>query len=196
VDDAALLAAVAKGDAVAFRELVTRHHRAVVRVARYYVPTDATAEDVAQETWIAVMKGAARFEGRSSVTTWLFRIASNTARKAGVRERRSVPIDPTDPVPAARFDEGGAWNSAPQPFTDVIDARLDRSELVRAAREELDSLGEPQRTVVTLRDVEGLSVTEVADVLGLSEANVRVIAYRGRARIRERLENMVRGGAS
>jgi RNA polymerase sigma-70 factor, ECF subfamily len=89
VDDAELLAQLLGGDEKAFAELVGRYHASLVRVARYYVNSDASAQDVAQETWIAVMKGADRFEGRSSFKTWLFRILVNRARSLGVKEHRT-----------------------------------------------------------------------------------------------------------
>jgi RNA polymerase sigma-70 factor (ECF subfamily) len=96
-------------------------------------------------------------------------------------------------VAAHRFDEGGFWSDPPVPFTDAIDARLDNAALLHAVRAAIDALGEPQQAVVTLRDVEGLSTQEVATLLGLSEANVRVILHRGRARVREIVEEAVKG---
>jgi RNA polymerase sigma-70 factor (ECF subfamily) len=99
VDDEELLRKLRSGDESAFRELVSRYHTTLVRVARYHVDSDAAAEDVAQDTWIAVMKGVHRFEGRSSFKTWLFKILVNRARTAGSRDRRQVPVDPLSREP-------------------------------------------------------------------------------------------------
>jgi RNA polymerase sigma-70 factor (ECF subfamily) len=184
------------GDETAFSELVRRYHATLVKVAGYYVKTYASAEDVAQDTWIAVIRGAENFEGRSSFKTWLLRICINRARTLGVKEHRTVPTDPTasgPTVPASRFDQGGTWSDPPVPFTDTVDARVDNSVLVHAVRSAIASLGEPQLSVVTLRDVEGLSTEEVATLLGLSEANVRVILHRGRAKVRGLAESAMKG---
>lgn len=196
VDDLELLAAIGAGDEAAFTELVRRYHPSLVKVARYYVGSDATANDVAQETWMAVVRGIDRFEGRSSFKTWLLRICVNRARSIGTREHRQVPIDPTEQgpsVPANRFDEGGAWTDPPTPFSDSIDEAVSNAELVAAVRGAISALGDPQQSVVTLRDVEGLSTQEVAELLGLSVANVRVILHRGRAKVRELVEHQMRG---
>ena len=196
MDDAELLHNLLGGDESSFTELVRRYHPTLVKVARYYVASAASAEDVAQDTWIAVLKGIEKFEGRSSFKTWLLRICVNRARTSGVKEHRSVPVDPNESGPsvsAHRFDEGGMWSEPPVPFTDAIDNRLDNAGLLGAVRDAIDSLGEPQQAVVTLRDVEGLSTQEVATLLGLSEANVRVILHRGRARVREIVEEVVKG---
>ena len=196
MDDAELLESLLGGDESAFTELVRRYHPTLVKVARYYVRSAASAEDVAQDTWIAVLKGIERFEGRSSFKTWLLRICVNRARTSGVKEHRSIPVDPNESGPtvaAHRFDKGGLWSDPPVPFTEAIDSRLDNTALLSAVRGAIDALGEPQQAVVTLRDVEGLSTQEVATLLGLSEANVRVILHRGRARVREIVEEAMKG---
>ncbi|MGD0852707.1 MAG: RNA polymerase sigma factor [Acidimicrobiales bacterium] len=196
MDDAELLGRLLGGDESAFTELVRRYHVTLVKIARYYVASAATAEDVAQDTWIAVLKGIERFEGRSSFKTWLLRICVNRARTSGVKEHRTIPFDPNESGPSVssqRFDQAGMWSEPPVPFTEAIDSRLDNSALLNAVRKAIDELGEPQQAVVTLRDVEGLSTQEVATLLGLSEANVRVILHRGRARVREIVEEAVKG---
>ena len=196
MDDAELLQDLLGGDESSFTELVRRHHSTLVKVARYYVASASSAEDVAQDTWIAVMRGIEKFEGRSSFKTWLLRICVNRARTTGVKEHRSIPVDPNESGPsvsAHRFDQGGFWSDPPVPFTDAIDSRLDDTALLSAVRHAIDALGEPQQSVVTLRDVEGLSTQEVAALLELSEANVRVILHRGRARVREIVEEVVKG---
>ncbi len=196
MDDAELLQNLLGGDESSFTELVRRHHSTLVKVARYYVASAPSAEDVAQDTWIAVMRGIEKFEGRSSFKTWLLRICVNRARTTGVKEHRSIPVDPNESGPsvsAHRFDQGGFWSDPPVPFTDAIDSRLDDTALLSAVRHAIDALGEPQQSVVTLRDVEGLTTQEVAALLELSEANVRVILHRGRARVREIVEEVVKG---
>ena len=196
MEDEALLERILGGDHEAFRDLVERYQMSLVRLARYYVKSEASAEDVAQDTWIAVMQGLERFEGRSSFKTWLFRIAANRARKTGTREYRVVTVDPVDPVSSARFNEGGMWNEAPVPFTELINDKLANAGVLEACRNAIRDLPEPQQSVVTLRDVEGLSTREVSDLLELSEANTRVLLHRGRAKIRETLEETLTGGRS
>jgi len=191
VDDAELLQRLVEGDEGAFVEIVTRYHETLVRVARYYVKSEASAEDVAQDTWIAVLRGVERFEGRSSFKTWLLRILVNRARTTGVKEHRVIPKDPLSPersVSASRFDQGGTWIDPPVPFTELVDNRIGNGPLVKLVHECISRLPESARAVVTLRDVEGLSTTEVAELLDLSEANVRVILHRSRARIRTEVE--------
>ena len=194
-----LLEKLLVGDQDAFTTLVGRYHRSLVRVARYHVDSDAAAEDVAQDTWVAVLRGVHRFEGRSSFKTWLFKILVNRSRTAGSRDRRQVPVDPTIAEPAVdatRFDGHGAWTDPPTPLDDVVSAHLDDAAVVHAVRGAIDALPEPQQAVVTLRDVEGLSTYEVSALLGLTEANVRVILHRGRAKVRAALEGVARGGLS
>jgi RNA polymerase sigma-70 factor (ECF subfamily) len=191
MDDSALLARLLEGDEKAFVEIVRRYHESLVRVARYYVNSDASAEDVAQDTWIAVLRGVERFEGRSSFKTWLFRILVNRARTTGVKEHRVIPLDPLAAGPsvsATRFDQGGLWLEPPVPFTDTVEDALVNEPIIRLVHESIARLPETPRAVVTLRDVEGLSTTEVADLLGITEANVRVILHRSRARIRSEVE--------
>ena len=199
MDDAELLRRLLGGDEKAFTELVVRYNATLIRIALYYVNNQASAEDVAQDTWIAVLRGVDKFEGRSSFKTWLFRILVNRARSTGVREHRSISIDPLGndaSVAANRFDEGGAWRVAPEPFTDAIDRAVAHEKIVSLVHDAIARLGEPQRAVVTLRDVEGLSTMEVAELLELSVANARVILHRGRARVRSDVETNLRGGGS
>jgi RNA polymerase sigma-70 factor (ECF subfamily) len=199
VDDTELLQRLLAGDEKAFVEIVTRYHESLVRVARYYVGSEASAEDVAQETWIAVLRGVDRFEGRSSFKTWLFRILVNRARTAGVKEHRVIAVDPQMSdisVSPSRFDQGGQWSEPPVPFTDAIEDGIANEPLVRLVHESIARLPEAARAVVTLRDVQGLSTTEVAELLGITEANVRVILHRSRARIRSEVEAKMQVGGS
>jgi RNA polymerase sigma-70 factor (ECF subfamily) len=193
VDDEELLRRFLAGDREAFRGLVERYQSTLVQIARRYVSSPALAEDVAQDTWLAVLRGASRFEGRSSFKTWLFHIVANRARTTGVRERRQIPIDPTDPVAANRFDSGGMWKVPPPSFADLLADAQDRARAVETLRAAIADLPEAPRSVVTLRDVEGLSTREVAELLGMSEANVRVVLHRARTQLRDQLERVVKG---
>jgi RNA polymerase sigma-70 factor (ECF subfamily) len=196
VDDADLLEQLMGGDQAAFQEIVTKYHDALVRLARYYVGSDASAEDVAQETWIAVLRGLERFEGRSSFKTWLFHIAANRARTKGVKEHRSVPVDlSTDATAlAGRFNRGGFWSDPPVPFSERVEDAITNGPIVHAVHASIARLPDVARAVVTLRDVQGLSTTEAAQLLELSEANVRVILHRARSKIRSDVEAQMREG--
>lgn len=195
MEDLELLAQMLGGDEKAFTELVARYNSTLIRVARYYVGSDASAEDVAQETWIAVIRGVSSFEGRSTFKTWLFHILVNRARSVGSREHRMIAVDPNESsgLAPSRFDQGGMWREPPVPFTDVIENGMVNQRIVQLVREAISLLPEPQQAVVTLRDVEGLSTKEVADLLELSEANARVILHRGRTRVRADVESKMKG---
>jgi RNA polymerase sigma-70 factor (ECF subfamily) len=183
------------GDEDAFMELVRRYHRLMLRVARGYVRTDAVAEEVVQEAWLAVLRGIDRFEGRSSFKTWLLRIVANRAMTQGVREARSVPFasleDDDEPsVSPERFHpEGepgaGAWSAPPEPWPeDQVLADETRAVIAKA----IDELPGLQRAVVSMRDIEGWSSEEVQEALDISAANQRVLLHRGRQRVRAALE--------
>ena len=187
------------GDEAAFRELVARHDRAMRRLARSYVQTVAAADEVVQETWLAVIRGLARFEGRSSLKTWIFRILVNRAQSRGARERRVVPFsallseseDPT--VDPDRFlgpghPVAGYWSQTPHRFFELPEERLLAEEAVALIAEAIAGLPERQRRVIELRDVEGWESEEVCDSLGLSPANQRVLLHRARAAVRADLE--------
>jgi len=207
--DATLLTALRAGDERAFAELVDRYGPLLMRIARMHVRTDAAAEDVVQETWLGVLKGLKRFEGRSSLKTWLVRIAQNRARTRGERDARSVPLsalagageDDGPTVDADRFlDRGharwpGHWAAAPRPW-EMPEERLLGRETLEVVREAIAALPERQATVIALRDVEGLSSEEVCDALELSEGNQRVLLHRARARVREALAGHLDGEAS
>jgi RNA polymerase sigma-70 factor (ECF subfamily) len=199
VDDTELLEQLLNGDERAFVELVSRYHEPLARVARYYVSNDASAEDVVQDTWIAVLRGLERFEGRSTLKTWLFRICVNRARTTGTKEHRTIPVDvmaAEASVSPSRFNKGGMWIDPPAPFTDAIDDALVNGPLVHLVHASIARLPATSRAVVTLRDVEGLTTADVAELLELSEANVRVILHRSRAKIRSEVEEAVREGES
>jgi RNA polymerase sigma-70 factor (ECF subfamily) len=177
------------GDEQTFIDLVRRHHDAMIRVARSMVPSHAVAQEVVQDTWIAVLRGMDGFEGRSSFQTWLYRILINRARSAGVREHRHVPIgDHECSVDPSRFDEDGQWSLPPEHWSDDLDDRLQAGELSASIWSALDELPVRQRSVVALRDLEGMRSTEVCELLDITEANQRVLLHRGRSRMREALE--------
>jgi RNA polymerase sigma-70 factor, ECF subfamily len=197
--DADLIAAVREGDEEAFLALVTAHHGAMVRVARPYVPSDAVAQEVVQETWLAVLEGLDRFEGRSSLQTWMFRILVNRARTRGARERRSVPfadlssIEEEPAVDSGRFQGErepypGHWSSPPNRWDELPEDRLQSKETLRRIRTAIDALPANYREVITLRDIEGWSSLEVCNALGLTETNQRVLLHRARSRVRRALE--------
>jgi RNA polymerase sigma-70 factor, ECF subfamily len=188
--DAPLLDRLRSGDERAFMILVERYRPAMLRLAAGYVPSHAIAEEVVQDAWLGFLRGLGRFEGRSSVRTWLFRILINRARSTGVRERRSTAVsDLTATVDAARFDPTGHWLTPPEPWTDLIDDRLTAAKMAVAVKVAMIDLPVRQREVVTLRDIEGLSSEEVCDVLDISDANQRVLLHRGRSRLRQLLES-------
>jgi RNA polymerase sigma-70 factor (ECF subfamily) len=188
--DRELLEQVRAGEERAFVELVARYQSSLVRLARTYVSSDAIAEDVAQDTWLAVLRGLDGFEGRSTFRTWLFQILVNRARSTGVREHRSIAVGDAGPaVDASRFDASGAWMSPPQHWVEDSDERLSAQTLTVPIRDALELLPPRQREVVLLRDVDGLSSEEVCRVLEISEANQRVLLHRGRSGLRTALED-------
>jgi RNA polymerase sigma-70 factor (ECF subfamily) len=185
VDEGELVDRLRAGDEEAFATVVRAYHPYLCRLARSFVGSSAVAEEVVQDTWLAVVRGVERFEGRSSLKTWLYRILVNRARSTATRERRT---DSGLDVDAERFDATGAWSSPPVPWSDQVDDRVFAEQVAACAHELLDTLPEAQRQVVALRDVEGLAAPEVADLLGLTDGNQRVLLHRGRARLRARLE--------
>jgi len=194
-DEVGLLDRLRAGDEQAFVTLVRQHHPALVRLASTYVPNRDVAEEVVQEAWLGVVRGIEKFEGRSSLKTWLYRIVVNRARSAGVREHRETPADLSGPRdPSERFGSDGGWVDPPVPWTDQVDDRLTAVSLVDRLRTCLDRLPDVQRQVVTLRDIDGLTPGETCTVLGISEANQRVLLHRGRARLRGWLDVEMREG--
>ena len=162
--DVDLLARLRAGDEAAFVTLVGRYNGSLLRLARTYVPSDAVAEEAVQETWMGVVRGVDRFEGRSSFKTWLFRILINRARTAGVREPRSVALADDEPaVDPARFTSGGAWAEPLQPWEADADDRLVAATWSQTLGQALDDLPPRQRAIVVLRDVEGLPSDDVCD---------------------------------
>ena len=184
--DVELLDALRVGDDAAFATLVGRYHTRMLRLAEAFVPTRAVAEEVVQDTWLGVVKGIHRFEGRSSVKTWLFRILVNRAKATGMREPRNAALDDGDGLDG-RFDAGGHWAEPLEPWAS-IDARLDATEIARRVKECLPKLPDAQRQVLILRDIEGADSAEVCDLLKISATNQRVLLHRARSHVRGMLE--------
>ncbi|KQY08155.1 RNA polymerase subunit sigma-24 [Mycobacterium sp. Root135] len=199
-DEATLITALRARDEVAFAELVDRHTASMLSVARGYVPNAAIAEEVVQETWIALLKGIDAFEGRSSLRTWLFAVMINIAKRRGVRERRDADVAIAaftgGTVDPARFRaDGEQWSGhwreteEPSPFPETPEGSALGAELVAVTRRALEVLPERQRVVVTMRDMLGFDSAEVCQLLDISVANQRVLLHRGRAVVRAQLED-------
>lgn len=188
--DNELVARLQAGDEQAFVALVRRHHDSMIRVASSLVPSAAVAEEVVQDTWLAVLRGIGGFHGRSSLRTWLFAILVNRARTTGVKERRNVAVaDPAPAVEAARFDATGHWVSSPEQWLEEAENRAQAGKIADRIRSAIDELPGRQRQVVTLRDIEGMTSEEVRGVLDISEINQRVLLHRGRSRVRQVIED-------
>ena len=197
--DGELVAALRAGDEEAFRLLVRQWHAGMLRVARIYVPSRSIAEEVVQETWLRVLGALDRFEGRSSLKTWAFRILVNTAKTRAQRERRVVPFSVlTDPgrVPEAAVEperflpdghphHPGGWASPPRVLPEERALAAETRAVVARA---IDALPASQRAVISLRDVEGWSADEVRNALDISDVNQRVLLHRARSKVRLALE--------
>ena len=201
-EETALVAALRRRDERAFAALLERYHAALVRLAAVYVRDRGVAEEVAQEIWIGVLEGIDRFQGRSSLKTWIFRILTNKAKTRGERESRTRPIsalaggrDEAAPsVDPSRFLDSshpvwpGHWASPPASWDALPERTLEARETLAIIRRTIESLPPTQAEVITLRDVEGWRSEEVCAVLGLSEANQRVLLHRARSKVRRALE--------
>jgi RNA polymerase sigma-70 factor, ECF subfamily len=195
-----LVASLRRGDEEAFARLVDEHSPALLALARMYVPTAALAEDVVQETWLGVLRGIDRFEGRSSLTTWIFRILVNTAKTRGVQERRTIPFssavgavdEPETLIEPERFfgpdhRYAGHWALGPARWR-APDEELARGQAREALLRAIDMLPPAQREVITLRDIRGWESAEVCDALSISPENQRVLLHRARTKVRKALE--------
>lgn len=189
-DDATLVEQLRAGHEAAFVELVQRYQPRLLRLAESTVGSRSVAQDVTQDTWLAVVRGVDRFEGRSSFKTWLFHILLNRARTAARKEQRAgVPNSAVD----EHFLNDGHWANPPEPWADRVDDRLVAEQLAARVRVLLPLLPEAQREVLVLRDVEGLDPAEVTTVLGITDGNQRVLLHRGRAKLRHLLAQEVLG---
>lgn len=192
LDETRLVEALRAGDEAAFDALIRRHESAMLRLALSHVGSLARAEEVVQDTWLAVIRGLPRFRGESSLKTWIFRILLNRARTRGRRESRTLPLSDLDlgvTLDADAIDrlvtspaDAFAGRPEPSPLRTVLDGEL-RARIEAA----IERLPARQRTVLTLRDVEGWSAEEVCNAMGISETNQRVLLHRARSRVRQEL---------
>ena len=198
--DQELIARLQAGDEITFTQLVDHYNASMVRIAAIYVNEFAIAEEVVQDTWIAVLKGLDRFEGRSSFKTWIFTILSNRAKTRATRESRYVPLDTSD-EPDDQEGSGhihfitsgpnaGVWadDSIPRPWESIPEAQLLGQETRSIIFRTIESLSPHQQQVIRLRDVDGFSAEEVCNMLQLSESNQRVLLHRARERVRQALD--------
>jgi len=202
-DDVALVAALRAGDQDTFAALVDKLYMPMLRLALLYVPSRAVAEDVVQETWLGVLQGLNRFEGRSSLKTWIFRILTNRAKTRGEREHRSIAfsslqpdnaeadeptVDPQQFWPADHPQWANGWVSYPRIWEEMPEERALTGELRTQIEQVVAALPPNQREVITLRDIEGWSAEEACTLLSLSEANQRVLLHRARAKVRTAID--------
>lgn len=203
MDDAELLARLRTGDEAAFMELVDRYGPLMLRIALSHVPSRAVAEEVVQEAWLGVVQGLDRFEGRSSLKTWILRIVANRARTRGERERRTVPISTLEPdepaVEPGRFRPEsdprypGGWVA---PLEEWPEAQLLQAETLDTIRAAIDKLPPRQQEVILLRDVAGWEPEDVNAALELTDGNQRVLLHRARAKVRNELEAYLTGAVA
>jgi RNA polymerase sigma-70 factor (ECF subfamily) len=207
-DDSELLAALRRRDDRVFVEVVTRYHAPLLRLALTYAQSRAVAEEIVQDTWLGVIQGIDRFEGRASFKTWLFRILVNRARTRAEREGRTVPFSslegeaeaPGEPaVSPDRFlgadhpEWPHHWSAPPRTWGASPEALVVRRETLERIGQAIAALSAAQRQVITLRDVDGLTSEEVCNVLQISETNQRVLLHRARSRVRGMLESYFDG---
>jgi RNA polymerase sigma-70 factor (ECF subfamily) len=198
--DAEIVARLRAGDEAAFAMLIDQYHAPLLRLARSYVHDAALAAEVVQDTWIALLESLDRFEGRASLKTWLYRILMNVARARLRKESRTVPFssfegeDGEPSVEPGRFHArwlpgvGGHWSSAPAKWSDLPEEQALAGETRAAVAAAVAALPDNQRTVITLRDIEGFDAAEVCNLLGISDTNQRVLLHRARSRVRKALE--------
>jgi RNA polymerase sigma-70 factor (ECF subfamily) len=203
-EETALVARLRSGDERAFEEVVEAFYPAMIAIARGYVRSRAVADEVVQEAWLGVLRGLDRFEGRSSLRTWVLQIVANVARTRAVREARSIPMSAFEPegvepsVEPERFhgpDEPypGHWRSYPTDWRTLPEQQLLSRETLDVVSRAIDALPDAQRLVITMRDVTGCSSEEVCEALGVSEGNQRVLLHRARSRVRAELERHIDG---
>jgi RNA polymerase sigma-70 factor, ECF subfamily len=197
--DADLLERIRAGDADAFMTLVDRYGPLMLRIALGHVRSRAVAEEVVQEAWLGVLQGLDRFEGRSTLKTWILRITANRARTRGEREARSVPLSSLTPedepsVDPDRFRPAddprypGGWSIPPHAWARLPEERLLARETLEHVRAAIAKLPPRQQEVIVLRDVEGWDPEEVGEALDLTPGNQRVLLHRARSKVRAELE--------
>jgi RNA polymerase sigma-70 factor (ECF subfamily) len=201
-EDVALVKRMLAGDEAAFTHVVESHHGSLIRLAMAFVASRDVAEEVVQDTWLAVLSGLHSFEGRSTLKSWIFSILTNRAKTRGVRDKRTVAFselsnpgsDGDAAVDPDRFTEAGMWSAPPGRWDrDTPEQLLLRQEARAVMERTIAELPTGQRAVVTLRDIDGLDASEVCNILGLSETNQRVLLHRARSKVRAALERYVAG---
>jgi RNA polymerase sigma-70 factor (ECF subfamily) len=204
-EDLQLVERLRDGDEDAFMMLVEQHQAMMLRIARMYVSSQAVAEDVVQDAWLGILQGLDKFEGRSSLRTWMYRILANIAKTRGTREGRSQPfsslIDPDagPSVPESWFRGSrdrwpGGWSTFPNDWRGLPEDRLLAAETIRVVGEAIDDLPPVQAEVIRLRDVLGWTSEDVRNVLDLSETNQRVLLHRARSRVRRAVDEYLEKG--
>lgn len=204
--EAAFVARLRRGDEGAFDEMVNRHHSALIRMAMGYVADREVAEEVVQDTWLAVIESLDRFEGRSSLRTWIFGIMIHKAKDRGVREKRhttfsafeSVDDDNEEAVDPSRFQQSGEWAGhwafPPQPWDDLTPEKLLASQqAVKAMNQAIEALPSNLKDVLILRDIEGVETKEACEILKITETNLYVRLHRARERVRQAVETHLSG---
>ena len=196
------LDALKAGDEGAFRALIQRHHGPMLRLAMAYVRDRGVAEEVVQETWLTCLRSLDKFEGRSSLKTWLFGIVMNLARSRKRKEARILPFasfwqrDDSDKkrptVDPSRFGTDDLWASRPDSWSNVPESKLLSIETLQRVKQAIESLPAKQREVITMRDVAGLDADEVCGLLSISAENQRVRLHRARAAVRKTLEEYLK----
>jgi RNA polymerase sigma-70 factor (ECF subfamily) len=202
LDEITLLNLLRQGDETAFTQLVEQYHRSLVRLAHLFVRDGLVAEELAQETWLAVLQGLEHFEGRSTLKTWLFSILSNKAKTRAGRYNRSFVfsdfLDDDFPFPtiaSERFRDTSAgasanhWAVEPASWAGIPEEIILSEETLNLIRQTMNELPEYQQAVITMRDIEELPSQEICNILGISETNQRVLLHRARARVRQALES-------
>jgi len=202
-EEARLVEGLRAGEEAAFAAVMREYGAGMLRVAQMYVSSRAVAEEVVQEAWLGVLKGIGRFEGRSSLKTWLFRIVANTAKTRGMRESRSIPFsalgdagDESSVDPDRFLGSGGRfpghWAVPPESWAGAPEGRLLARETLDVIERTIERLPPAQRAVITMRDVQGFTADEVRNALDLTETNQRVLLHRARSRVRNALEEYMR----
>lgn len=199
MDDTALVRALLAGDERAFVSIVDGWYAPMLRLAEVFAHNRAVAEEIVQETWVAVLDGLRKFEARSRLKTWVFRILVRRAATRAEKESRMSPFSSLDAaaedqLDPSRFDENGIWTEAPLAWPDRPSEDLVlRKELNQLVERELGQLPDAQRAVVVLRDLEDCDAAEACEILGITEANQRVLLHRGRVRLRASIEKYLAG---
>jgi len=198
-DETVLLERLRAGDEATFMDLVERLGPSMLRVARMYVSTHAVAEEVVQDAWLGVLQGIGRFEGRSSLRTWVFRILINIAKTRGQRDGRTVPFSALGDEPSVSpgaFSTGGDWpghwSTLPDDWRGIPEDRLLAAETKAVVAAAIDALPPTQAAVIRMRDIVGMSSDEVRNALEISETNQRVLLHRARSRVRRALDDHLR----